>query len=403
MTREGADVGDIEAPSDSNPSAVGGEFDLQDFYLPFDPDDISPEDMQRWPYYGHVSMHWPDYVQTSTVPIRPAPEPRGLETGERFDLNTEFRTGTSYLQSLIDCQVKGFVVMRSDEILAEFYDNGFNLGDTNLLQSASKTYAGVITHTLIDQGLLDADALVSSVHGDFAGTTIGAATVQHVLDMMSGARTLLNFHTPGTTDQQWEIEIGLQRGERKGHVAAIKAAGKACEPGAAWNYSDKNTDALALLAEAVTQRRYVDLVQDLFDDFGANDSGSLVVSPEGTASPCYGISTTTRDYALFHQWIAERRAPNSFYSSAMDPAKDHIRTTNPLGAQLMPGTNYGSHTYYLVDHNVLHSSGSYGQIGMSDMDTGLAVAMHADWAVNTEPEKFEASRARGLAIINTLR
>ena len=118
---------------------------------------------------------------------------------------------------------------------------------------------------------------------------------------------------------------------------------------------------------------------------------------------CYGISTTTRDYALFHQWIAERRAPESFYASAMDPSKDHIRTTNPLGARLMPGTNYGSQTYDRSDDNELHSSGSYGQIGMSDMDTGLAVAMHADWAVNAEPAKFEESRVRGLAIINALR
>jgi hypothetical protein len=62
------------------------------FFLPFDPDDISPEDMQRWPYYRYVSMRWPDYVQPSTVPIRPSPEPRRLETGERFDLNAEFRS-----------------------------------------------------------------------------------------------------------------------------------------------------------------------------------------------------------------------------------------------------------------------------------------------------------------------
>lgn len=393
----------IEGIREPAPSAVGGEFDLQDFYLPVDADDIVPERMQRWPFYRYVSMRWPDYVQTSTVPIGPSPSPAQLEPGERFDLNAEFRIGKSYLQSLIDCQVKGFVVMRDNRILAEFYDNGFNLGDANLLQSASKTYAAVITHTLIDQGALDADALVSAVLPDFEGTVIGAATVQQVLDMMSGARTLLDFHTPGTSDQQWEVEIGLQPGECRGHVAAIKAAGSACAPGEAWNYSDKNTDTLALLAEAVTKRPYVELLQGLFNDIGARDPGSLVVSPEGTASPCYGICTTTRDFALFHQWIAQRRAPDSYYASAMDLAKHQIRTTNPLGAQLMPGTNYGSQTYFMVDSNVLHSSGSFGQIGMSDMDSGVAIAMHADWAVNAEPKKFEESRARGLAIFNALR
>ena len=69
----------------------------------------------------------------------------------------------------------------------------------------------------------------------------------------------------------------------------------------------------------------------------------------------------------------------------------------------MPGTNCGSQTYFVIDANVLHSGGSFGRIGMSDMDTALVVAMRADWAVNAEPRKFEESRARGLAIINALR
>jgi CubicO group peptidase (beta-lactamase class C family) len=389
--------------SDLMPSAFGGDFDLQDFYRGFTLEEITPENMQRWPYYRVVSARWSQYVQTATVPLRPARVPRPLVLGERFDLNDEFEDGKSYLQSLVDCQVKGFVVIRDGLILAEFYDNGFNLGDANLLQSASKTYAGVITHQLIDAGKLDPTRTVAGALPDFADTTIGEATVQQVLDMMSGARTLLDFKTPGTPDQRWEVEVGLQAGEARGHVAAIKAAGKASEPGTVWNYSDKNTDTLALLAERVTGGPYVDLLQGLFDAFGSNDGGSLTVSADGTACPCYGISASTRDFALFHQWIARGAAPASYYDSATDRAKSEIRTTNPLAAVTFPGTNYGSQTYFMIAENVLHSSGSYGQIGMSDMDTGTAIAMHADWANNAEPAKFEESRARGVAIISALR
>jgi CubicO group peptidase (beta-lactamase class C family) len=385
------------------PSAFGGDFDLQDFYRGFTLDEITPGNMQRWPYYRVVSARWSDYVQTATVPLRRARVPRQLVPGERFDLKQEFREEKSYLQSLVDCQVKGFVVIRDGAILAEFYDNGFNLGDVNLLQSASKTYAGVIIHQLIDAGELDPTHTVAGVLSGFAGTTIGEATVQQVLDMMSGARTLLDFKTIGTPDQQWEVEVGLQAGAARGHVVAIKAADKAAEPGAVWNYSDKNTDTLALLAERVTGGPYVDLVQGLFDAIGSNDGGSLSVSADGTACPCYGISTSTRDFALFHEWIGRGAAPASYYDSAMDPAKSEIRTTNQLAAANFPGTNYGSQTYFMFAEDVLHSSGSYGQIGMSDMATGTAIAMHADWANNAEPTKFEESRARGVAIINALR
>jgi CubicO group peptidase (beta-lactamase class C family) len=385
------------------PSAFGGSFDLQDFYRGFGLDGITPENMQSWPYYKFVSARWPEYVLTSSQPIRPASSPARLEEGERFDLNGEFRIGKTYLQSLVDTQVKGFVVLRDNKVLAEFYDNGFNVGDANLLQSASKTFAGVVTHKLIDAGSLAADAAVQSILAGFDGTTIGEATVQQVLDMTSGARTLLDFHTPGTPDNQWEIEIGLQPGTTPGHVDSIKAAATAAEPGTAWNYSDKNTDALALLAEHVTGQPYVELLNELFDDFGANDAGSIVITGDGTASPCYGISSTTRDYALFHQWIAQRMGPASYYASAMDTSKDLITTTNQLAAENFPGTTYGSQTYYMTAEDVLHSSGSFGQIAMSDMQSGVVVAMHADWANNGEPKKFEESRARAVAIIKDLR
>ena len=396
-------MADRDAAGVSMPSALGGTFDLQDFYRGFTRDEITPENMQRWPYYRYVSARWPEFCQTATVPIKPSHRAASLAVGKRFDLEAEFREGTTYLQSLIDTQVKGFVVLRDGELLAEFYDNGFNLGDANLLQSASKTLAGVVTHTLADAGMLALDGVVSDLLPDFVGSTIGDATVQQVLDMTSGARTLLDFHTPGSADQQWEVEVGLQAGTKKGHVDSIKAAVKVAAPGAAWNYSDKNTDALALIAESVSGRRFVELLDDLFDDFGANDPGSIVVTDDGTASPCYGISMTTRDYALFHQWVAQGSAPDGYYESAMDASKDLITTTNPLAATLFAGTTYGSQTYYLVDEHILYSSGSFGQIAMSDMTTGTVVAMHADWANNSEPDKFEESRARTVALINDLR
>ena len=53
-----ADDRDVQA---ATPSAFGGSFDLQDFYRGFDFDEITPENMQSWPYYKHVSAHWPDY------------------------------------------------------------------------------------------------------------------------------------------------------------------------------------------------------------------------------------------------------------------------------------------------------------------------------------------------------
>ena len=127
-----------------------------------------------------------------------------------------------------------------------------------------------------------------------------------------------------------------------------------------------------------------------------------MMTPDGTAAACDGVSLTTRDYALFHQWIAQRGAPASYYASATDSTNDLIRR-NPLAGSMFPGVTYGSQSYFLAEGNVVCSSGSYGQVGWSDLHTGIAVAMHADWEANAVPWKWDESRHRAVAIIEALR
>ena len=47
-------------------------------------------------------------------------------------------------------------------ILGEFYDNGFSQKQTQLMQSSSKTYAGIVASKLIDAGKIDPNMTVES-------------------------------------------------------------------------------------------------------------------------------------------------------------------------------------------------------------------------------------------------
>jgi CubicO group peptidase (beta-lactamase class C family) len=320
-----------------------------------------------------------------------------------LDLNTEFEDGKSFLDSMVDTQVKGFVVLKDNVILAEFYDNGFNVTDTNLLQSAAKTYAAILVHQLVDAGKIKLDAKVESILPDFKGTSMGAATVQQVLDHTSGMPQLLDFHTLGALGQLWEIEIGLQSGKPRGHRALITETKADKNPGEAWQYSDMNTDTLGLLAEKASGKKLPELLSDLYVTIGANHEGSIALTSDGTCSPSYGISTSARDYALFHQWIAQGKAPKSYYASVTDVKKSKFSKTNPLANSTFPGVEYGSQSYYIAENDVIYSSGSYGQQGYSDLKTGLSIVFLSDWAVNWEVAKGNANRARAIAIINHLR
>lgn len=392
----------ISANADE-PSAFGSGFDVQDFYLPYTLKDITPANQQTWPYYKYVSTHWGDFALHGAEGVKKSENPITLGmTDERFDLNREYRDGMSFIDSFLQTQVKGFVVMKDNKILAEYYDNVFNVGDTNLLQSASKSFVGVIVHRLMEEELINPSATISQYLESFEGTDIGAATVQQVLDMVSGLPTLLDFHTPGALGQLYEVEIGLQSGKVIGHRELIKSTKANKKPGEAWQYTDMNTDTLALLSEKVSGKKFPELLGELFEDIGANYEGSIARTSDGTFSPSYGLSISARDYALFHQWIAQGKAPKSYYVSVTDPSKTKM-SEDELAGSTFPGVRYGSQSYYLYENDIIYTSGSFGQTGYSDMKTGTSVIFLSDWAVNWEVDKGNDNRNRAVAIINHLR
>lgn len=382
------------------------EVALNDFYRPFTLSEITPKNMQSWPYYRYVSTHWDEYGLFGTVPVMASKNPAGLSVADaQFDLQQDFRDNRSFVESLHTTQTKGFLVMKDNVILGEFYDNGFNADQTQLLQSSSKTYAGVIASKLIDEGKLDPDATVESHLADFKGSAIGKANVQHVLDMTAGLLPATDYHVPGGEAYVFETEQGLKPGDPTGHRRAVIEAKTQNAPGEVYTYNDKNTDLLAMLAEGVTGLHFNKLLSDLFSDFGANSDGSIALTVDGTASPSYGISSTLRDYGLFHQWIAEGKAPQSFYASVRDLDKDLLgksETGKAVATALGTPVAYGSQGWYLPEHDIIYTAGSYGQYGFSDMKTGTSVVFMQDWEDNAVVEKLIDTLARALFVIDQM-
>ncbi len=191
---------------------------LDDFYRSFELSEITQKNMQRWPYYRYTSMNWDEYGIFGTVPIMASTNPTELRIAEkRFDIEQDFQHGRTFVESLTATQTKGFLILKDNVILGEFYDNGFSHNQTQLLQSSSKTYAGIIASKLIDDGKLDPDATIESYLADFKGSKIGKASVQQVLDMQSGLLPASDYHVPGGEAYVFETEQGLKPGAPTGH------------------------------------------------------------------------------------------------------------------------------------------------------------------------------------------
>ena len=203
----------------------------------------------------------------------------------------------------------------------------------------------------------------------------------------------------------FEIEQGLKPGEPTGHRKAVISAKTQNAPGEVYTYNDKNTDLLAMLAEGVTGQPFNKLLSELFNKFGATSAGSIALTVDGTASPSYGISCTLRDYGLFHQWIAQGKAPKSFYASIQNLDKD-LFSKSEMGKALIDALGtpvaYGSQGWYFPDHKIIYTAGSYGQYGFSDLESGISVVFMQDWEDNAVAGKLVEMVARTLFVIDEL-
>ena len=99
------------------------EVTLNDFYRPFALSEITPQNMQSWPYYRYTSMNWDDYGLFGTVAVMAADTPAELSVADPpFDIQQELREGRTFVESLTATQTKGFMILKDDAILGEFYD-----------------------------------------------------------------------------------------------------------------------------------------------------------------------------------------------------------------------------------------------------------------------------------------
>jgi hypothetical protein len=97
------------------PTAFGSGFDVQDFYRPFTLEEITPANQQKWPFYKHVAVHWDKYAGHGTAKIMKSAKPTKLTVADdedRVDLNTKWKDGQAFIDSLMATQVKGFIVVK---------------------------------------------------------------------------------------------------------------------------------------------------------------------------------------------------------------------------------------------------------------------------------------------------
>ena len=196
-----------------------------------------------------------------------------------------------------------FVLMKAGRILAEHYAPHAGIDQRHIVFSISKSLTALVIATLEADGLMNPDALVTSLLPEAAGSAYGDCTIRDVLDMrVSLAFDEAYLNTDGAYARYrratlWNPADPSQPDETL--LAFLLTLKKDAHPhGGAHFYASPNSDLLGILIERATGERYADVLSTrLWKPLGAKNHASVTVDAEGTARAAGGISVTARDLA----------------------------------------------------------------------------------------------------------
>ncbi len=197
----------------------------------------------------------------------------------------------------------GLLVLHKGAIVYRKTYGGMSAHEPHALWSMSKSFTGLLATMLIDEGLIDPDALVSKYLPELNGSAWADATVQQTLDMTTGLAYSENFRDPDSGIFQYLYAAGLlpaplnYAGPRTipALLATIKKQG---EHGAGFKYKTVDTEVMGWLLQRVTGKSYATLLSErLWSRIGTQEDAYVWADPSGTQLTSIGFNATLGDLA----------------------------------------------------------------------------------------------------------
>ncbi|MEP3116144.1 serine hydrolase [Nisaea sp.] len=259
----------------------------------------------RWAFH-----HVREIVASADIPNDPGAVSGLLEAPGGLDRLT-LDDGVSFADFLANTDTDGIVVLRRGQLVFESYANGMDAFTPHILMSVSKSLLGLIAGILIEDGILDPSAPVTSYVPEVAGTAYRGATVRHLLDMRAGVAFDEDYlATSGPIieyrkAQNWNpLEPGERPSDLRSFFATMTDADGAHE--GSFHYVSPNTDLLGWVIERASGKRYADLVSEkLWRPMGAERSAYITVDRLGAPRCAGGFCATVRDLARVGQLLVE--------------------------------------------------------------------------------------------------
>ena len=259
-----------------------------------------------------VASEWTWFRRMATYPENPITqvewyEPREVVPGRRGTELPEARPNLIPSAVLAEAEAwcdgrdsSALLVVHRGEIVLERYWRGHHAAALTISASMAKTLVGLLVGIAIDEGgLTSLDAPASQWLTEWAGDERSRITLRHLLQMCSGLGSAKHDNDP-TSDIGY-MYLGTDS------LYIVAGVHLKEEPGTRFEYNSINTQALAIILERATDRRFAEYLSDkLWIPIGATDASVWLDADGGLPKAFGGVFATARDWARVGLLIQHR-------------------------------------------------------------------------------------------------
>ena len=322
----------------------------------------------------------------------------------------------SFEQYLDSTYVDGVLVMQHGKVLFERYQPGVPDNEPHILWSVTKSFVGLLATQLIEEGQLDADALVTRYVPELESSGWRGATVQQVLDMTADINYSEVYADRNSDVVKYSLAAGMAplpqdyAGARDlySYLPTIGAGEDA--HGEAFRYRTTHTEVLGWILRRVTGLSTAALIeQRLWRKLGTEEDGYLLLDAKGTEWAGAGLNVTLRDLARFAEMV---RLEGRFNGQQIVSA-EAIRKIREggdrdkfkaAGRDFQPGYSYRNQWW--ISHNddgAFEALGVHGQMIHINPAVGLVMVRLSSHPIASSAETMPLSIPALAALADLLR
>lgn len=254
----------------------------------------------------------------AVTPLQEAPMP---ELGELM-LTDGFDQERSVNDILENNDTDGFVVLRDNTILFERYFGGMNRHDQHIWFSATKSLVSTAMGILVAQGKIDLQASPADYIEELRGSGFERTSIQNILNHSSAIDFKENYTDPNSDFLKHyapALNMGYVPGGREAQPESSEIYGvhdflgrfvkedKQLQPGDMFDYNSTNADVAGWIIARVSGMPLHEFLQkNIWSKLGTEHDALIAADRAFRAVATGGMSTSTRDAALFGQMILKR-------------------------------------------------------------------------------------------------